>query len=90
MIGFIELHHRIQNGKAAWPFSIAVDSIVSFTPSAQFPDCCMLSLRCGTETIEIFCQESYEEVIAKLEAFQQAVAAASRPAKPFVRTHTRK
>ena len=90
MIGFIELHEHSGDPKTARPISFALSAIVSFAPSASRNGCCYLEWSCGNEAREITLQESYEEVLGNLKTFQQQLAAASTPPKPFVRTHTRK
>lgn len=83
MLGFIELHDKAPTEKRR-PFLLAVSAIYAVWPADE--DCAAIHYSEGFEANYVLVQESYAEVVAKLEAFQQAIAAASRPQRPFIRT----
>ena len=89
MVGFIELHFRVdgkQPTKAPVPFLLAVERIATVQPCG---DCAYIDYSNVGECIQILVQESYDEVVAILQTFQRQWAAAAAPKKPLVRTHKR-
>lgn len=89
MLGFIELHLRATGSKATpRRIAIAVERIVDFLVDHDLPDCARITIGNGcAESESIPLQESYDEVLEKLAEFQRELNAASRPPRPFVRTH---
>lgn len=84
MLGFIELHlnGQFHDGKPK-PISIAVNQIAAFFPAENFVERCTIVPNFGGEEIWIV-EESYEEVRAAIQTFQQQLAAGSTPRKPFL------
>lgn len=87
MMGFIELHLPQMGEVPIRPIAVAVERIVDFFPNEKALDCCRVTVDDGSaEGYTLSVQESYDEVIAKLQEFQHSLQAAQQSRRPFVRT----